>query len=122
MKLTSFVLILGLSVSASVFAANSDQAAIDTLQKQITSVSAEMHEALAAQQTTTQKAISDLQTQVQGQLAHMQTEMQQMQMQLSSEIKQVQAEMVKAGTAPVVTATPEPVVVTTTPEPAAAKP
>lgn len=107
MKLAPYVLaVLGLTISVSVFAVNSDPAAIDTLQKQITSVQTEMHQALAAQQATTQKAITDLQTQVQGQLAHIQTEMQQMQAQLTNEIKQVQNEAIRASSAPVVTATP----------------
>lgn len=106
MKLKYIVAVLGLTASASVFAANADQAAITTLQAQIASVQTEMHTAIAAQQAATQKSISDLQTQVQGQIAHLQTEIQQMQGQLSGEIKQVQTEAVKAGAAPVVTATP----------------
>lgn len=110
MKLTHLVGILGLSLSASAFAANSDQAAIDALQKQVVQVQSEMHQALSAQQATTQKAISDLQTQVQAQLAHMQTEIQQMQTQLTGEIKQVQSEAVKGSAAPVETATPGPAV------------
>lgn len=97
MKLTYAVAILGFSVCVPVFAASSDQAAIDTLQKQIASVQTETHAALATQQATTQKAISDLQTQIQGQIAHLQTEIQQMQTQLSDQIKQVQAEAVKAS-------------------------
>jgi|GEM_PF-5509799 len=109
MKLTYAVAILGFSVCVPVFAASSDQAAIDTLQKQIASVQTETHAALAKQQAATQKAIADLQTQIQGQIAHIQTEMQQMQTQLSNEIKQVQAEAVKAGGAqvPVAPAVPK---------------
>ena len=99
MKLTQAVVIVGLGICAPVFAANSDQAAIDTLQKQIVSVQSEMHDALAKQQVATQKAIADLQKQTQGQIAHLQTEIQQMQTQLSNEIKQVQAEAVKTGAA-----------------------
>ena len=108
MKLTYAVAILGFSVCAPVFADNTDQAAIDTLQKQIASVQAETHAALATQQAATQKAIADLQTQIQGQISHLQMEMQQMQVQLTNEIKQVQTESVKVGgeQAPVVTAEP----------------
>lgn len=99
MKLTHMVAIVGLTTSVSIFAANSDQAAINTLQKQIANVQSEMHSALSAQQVSTQKAISDMQKQVQGQIAHLQTEMQQMQVQLTNEIKQVQAEAVKSSAA-----------------------
>lgn len=117
MKLTQALAILGLSICTPIFAANADQAAIDTLQKQIASVQSETHAALAAQEAATQKAILDLQTQMQGQIAHLQTEMQQMQAQLTNEIKQVQTEAVKAaGTkAPVVSATPEPAASVATP-------
>ena len=109
MKLIYAVAILGFSVCAPVLAANTDQAAIDTLQKQIASVQSDTHAALAKQQAATQKAIADLQTQIQGQIAHLQTEMQQMQAQLSNEIKQVQAEAVKAGSAqaPIAPAVPK---------------
>lgn len=107
MKLKFIIATAGLIFCASTFAANSDQKAIDTLQKQIVSVQSEMTKALAEQQASTQKAIAALQTQVQQQLAHLQSELNQMQTQLTAEIKQVQSEMQKSG-APVVSATPGP--------------
>lgn len=109
MKLIQVVAILAMGVSASVFAANSDQAAIDALQKQVAQVQTEMHQALAQQQTTTQTAIGNLQTQMQTQIAHLQSEIDQLQTQMTTQIKQVQAEIQKANApagAPVVTATP----------------
>ena len=79
---------------------NADQAAINTLQQQIQSVSAQLHQALQTQQAETQKSMTALQQQVQAQIVHLQTEMQQMQVQLTNEIKQVQAEMVAGSAAP----------------------
>ena len=99
MKISAMILGAGLILSSSVFAANADQAAIDTLQQQIKAQEATFNKSLAAQQATTQKAISTLQTQIQGQIAHLQTEIQQMQSQLTNEIKQVQSEMMNAQVA-----------------------
>lgn len=97
MKLKFIVVLAGLTFCASTFAANSDQAAIDALQKQIASVQTETQSALAAQQAQTQKAISDLQTQMQAQITNLQNEMQQLQTHLDA---------AKNPEAPVVTATP----------------
>lgn len=103
MKLRQALFVIGISVTLCVFrsamaapAASSDQQTINALQKQIQSVSTEMHQALAAQQAGSQKAITSLHAQIQTQIAAIQTQMQQMQTQLTNEIKQVQAEMVKA--------------------------
>jgi Skp family chaperone for outer membrane proteins len=109
MKIIQLIALIGLTAATSAFAAtNSDQAAIDTLQKQIAAVSAQMNSALQSQQAANQKAITDLQTQVQAQLTHMQTEINQLQQQLTGELKQVQSEAVKSGSAPVETAVPGP--------------
>lgn len=106
MKLNNLMLIVGLMASSSVFAAGSDQAAIDTLQKQIQDTSTQCHQAIAAQQAQTQKAIADLQAQTQAQLSHMQAQMQKMQDQLTQDIKQVQAEMQQVNAAPTAKAAP----------------
>lgn len=109
MKLIQMVAILGIGVSTSVFAANSDKAAIDAVQKQIAQVQTEMHQALAQQQTTTQTAIANLQQQVQAQITHLQSEINQLQTQMTTQIKQVQVEIQKVNApagAPVVSATP----------------
>lgn len=109
MKIKQLIVFIGFIAATSTFAAtNSDQAAIDTLQKQIAAVSAQMNSALQSQQAANQKAITDLQTQVQVQLSHMQSEIDQLQQQVTGELKQVQAEAVKSGSAPVVTAVPGP--------------
>lgn len=106
MKLTYAVVMLGFSICAPVFAASSDQAAINTLQKQIASVQSEMHAAMTTQQAATQKAIEGLQAQTQKQITHLQNQMQKMQNQLTQEIKQVQAEMQQLNAAPAVKSAP----------------
>lgn len=102
MKLQNSIVIflaMAMFISVSVCAASSDQAAIDTLQKQIQTTQSQCTKAVADQQAQTQKAISDLQSNVQSQINHLTNEMQKMQTQLNNEIKQVQAEMAGAKTA-----------------------
>ncbi len=85
MKATWIVIILGLTVCTSIFAAEDSDQAINIL---------------SAQQVVNEKAISDLQSNVKIQLAQIQTEIQQIQAQLASASK--------PGSVPVVTATPGP--------------
>ena len=103
MKIKYLAIIAGVTVSTAIFAAapaaNSDQSAINTLQKQIASVQTQLNHALATQEASTQKAISNMRVDVQNQIAHLQTEMQQMQARLVHDIKTVQSEMTKGAAA-----------------------
>ena len=94
MKQFKALLISGALLAASIScvqaqAADSNQTAINKLQKQITAFDASTNKKIAQQQAVTQKAIGKLQQEVQAQIAHLQQEIEQIQQQTQKELNQL---------------------------------
>lgn len=94
MKQFKTLLMCGALLAASIScmnaqAADSNQAIITKLQKQISAFDESTNQKIAQQQAETQKSITRLQQEVQAQVAHLQQEIQQVQQQTQQELNEM---------------------------------